>query len=147
MGITTMWRKSAAAATLQSLFEHQKKHGLIDFSPAAYANEVVRGLWAQESDTMEGRTGPKPHKLAAVVGATIWGLTELPEPLTSQGEQKRGALLFALAAVLQEIDKNRHQFPFHHVDNAILQGGLDTLMYHHERMEQESGDLFRMMGI
>ncbi|WP_267220902.1 hypothetical protein [Dyella silvae] len=147
MGITTMWRKAQAATIIQELLDHQKKHGLLEFPTTSYANHLVAAVWAQTPDVMEGRSGPKPHKIAIAAFVSATGLSIEENTPGPDSESKRYALLFVLATILREVEENGHRYPFHHVDHQLLSVAMDCLMEHHEQMEQKNGDFYRQLGI
>lgn len=129
--VSSTWSKAQAAATVQGLLEYQAKHGLLDGSPVALANHLVAHVWAQKPDLFEGKTGPKPHKVAVAAIALANGMD-----LHASNEALQISCLIALGEVLKELSYNGHHYPFHHVDHQLLNASVEVFAEKSEELER-----------
>lgn len=112
------WNKAQAAAVVQGFLEHLAKQGLLDGSPTAAANRLVAQAWATRPSIFEGKEGPKPHKASVAAFSLAAGLLLERE---RGNESLCNTFALALGLLMQELGKNEHMYPFHHVDHFLLE--------------------------
>lgn len=106
---------------------------MLDGNPVAMANGLVAQAWAAHPALFEGQTGPKPHKASVAAFALAAGV--LLEAHRGN-EILQNAYTLALGIVMEELAKNAHVYPFHHVDGGLLARAANVLSKEVEALEQ-----------
>lgn len=116
-GIKDNWKKSEAAAIIQSLLENsQKNMGTFGFShdPAQAATSLVQNAWEAIPDVFSGKFGQRPHKLTTAAIALAYGVQH------TTNEDNQSQFLIALGNILNQVEVNGSFYPFNSTDNYLL---------------------------
>jgi hypothetical protein len=117
------WGKAQAAAAIEPLLEQQVEYGLLEGHPKTLANHMVADVWAQKPELFEGKTGPKPHNIAI---AAIALAASVRREAHQHNEALQSASLLALGLMLDEIARDAHAYPFHELDQRLLDAAAAT---------------------
>ena len=119
--ITSLGKKSEAAASVQMLLEHQAKFGFFQGSPVSAATEYVQNAWDEMPAVFNGDFGQRPHKLSAVV----YALALASKKLSQSSDENTAPVLIALGNALSEVEANGSFYPLTDTDHALIAESLE----------------------
>lgn len=99
-----------------------EERGLFVSNPAAVAKNIVGAAWEQNPPLFEGRSCPKPHKASVAAYSLAIGICATRR----RDDGPRETLCLTLATMMDEFHKNGAQYPFHHVDNMLIEKAAEV---------------------
>lgn len=116
--VSASYNRAQASVVIQQLLRRQIDGLMLDGNPVAMANRMVERVWGAYPDLFEGKTGPKPNKEAvaayALAGGAAW-------EAHAGNEALHVSYTLALGSLMDELNRNAHAYPFHHVDAQLLE--------------------------
>ncbi|MEY2169803.1 MULTISPECIES: hypothetical protein [unclassified Rhodanobacter] len=141
--IGSAWHKAEAATLLIDFLAKQREQGLFDCDPRALSNELVARVWAARGAEMDGKTGPRPHKLASAAISAALGVKFGPEE--GMDEATHNALLLVLGQMIHEVETNGRMYPFHHFDYQLFNGAAKV--FHETAAAYDARDGMALDGL
>ncbi len=121
--LISVYKKSEAAASIQSLLERQQAMLIFDGTPSTAANRYVEDAWESKPDVFNGKFGKRPHKLSVV----LYSLAYMARQYDAQNNPHFGAVMIAAGNVVSEIETNGRYYPFSNVDQALIQESMQII--------------------
>jgi hypothetical protein len=116
--VSASYNRAQASVVIQRILKRQIDGLMLDGNPVAMANRMVERVWGAYPDLFDGKTGPKPNKEAvaayALAGGAAWEAQVGNEAL-------HVAYTIALGSLMDELNRDAHAYPFHHVDSQLLE--------------------------
>lgn len=114
--VKQMLQLSAASVVAQNLLEQQQRTGLFDIDPKALSNRLVALTFGHEPDLVNGKRGPKPHKMSMAAVALAQGMREL-----DRNSDDYMACFLAVGVILMEMEENGGKYPLTGKDAQFLE--------------------------
>ena len=114
--VKQMFQFSAAAVVAQNLLEQQCATGLFHIDPKALSNRLVALTFGEKPDLINGKKGPKPHKISMAAVALAQGMREF-----DRHSDEYMACFLSIGAILMEMEANGGSYPLTGKDAKFLE--------------------------
>ena len=130
-GIKSTYKKSEAAAVVQTLLKHQADIGTLNLDSVLLANKLVALVWDSKPDIFNGKFGQRPHKITVAAFALANGID-----LVAKDKQNQNALAIALSTILSEVETNGTLYPFNSLDHQLLETSMAIFLDFAEELDK-----------
>jgi hypothetical protein len=130
-GIKNTYKKSEAAAVVQTLLKYQSDIGTLNLDSVRLANKLVGLVWDSKPDIFNGKFGQRPHKITVAAFALANGID-----LVARDKQNQNALAIALSTILSEVETNGRLYPFNSLDYQLLETSMAIFLEFSKELEE-----------
>jgi hypothetical protein len=115
------FKKSEAAAVVQSLLETQQRTGYFFGEPSNTARKLVAKVWDFKPDVFNGTRAGRPHKLSVAAFALATGVTD-------NEDDRRAQLpcLTALGQILINLNLGNSPYSLNGIDYQLIQLSIEA---------------------